>query len=288
VQAVTDQQGAIRSLAVSDNGSFVAVLTESGNGNAPLHLASFVRSDSSYHYKVGILAEGTPGASWLCPHLWGVNLDRVNVLFWTGAALWVKRGPMLLNVARQEYAAADALPRFALSLPPGDTVPEWLAMLTLDGTTAAFYGTNVEGGPRAWAPLGWGPELVEAGTLKAPSLAWRYRGSSDLELAGVTANGSRLHWSELAFRDGDLVVVASATFSSAGAPLRAVQFVRRGLLAAVTASSVLWLRQERNGFALARVDNLDLSGAVACFWNPLGNALVVVGADGSLTQVPGL
>jgi hypothetical protein len=278
VFSVSHESAPVTSLAVNNDGTFLAVLADNGDDSATL--SGFTAA----YRRVASRLEETAGRAWLCPLLIGAGAEQL-VGLWNGAEMLFLRGPTLQCVGRHRFEVEGDSPLVAgLLLQPW--VPGEERLLALDGAGIVSYVNDPSHGASVCRSPGWSPALPEGSTLASPPLGWLFTGPDVVELAGIAAHEGGLRWSTLVGRDYNCEEVAGGFHPPFGAALRAVQVVRKGLVVAVTPKAVHWLRKGPQRFAVVRTDPAHLAGAVACFPYHVGNELIVVCADGKVMRVP--
>jgi hypothetical protein len=135
----------------------------------------------------------------------------------------------------------------------------------------------------------WSASREASSPLRSPLVSHRAAAGNGLELAGV-GNGSAC-WTELTFRsdfphvDWEYEVTCTDRHAHPAERYLAACLVGPRSLAAVYRSGVDWLRAGAKLAPRGRTAAV-LPSAVACFYSPPTNELLIVGADGELTRVP--
>jgi tetratricopeptide (TPR) repeat protein len=285
VHRVADERSCVLSLAADEGGELVTVLGSKGPGAGTL---------CSYHRAVGYrltasravpLEEG----AWLCPL---IVADSAGALLglWAGEGFRLLRAASLLPLGSSTLREQDGPPEAGLLRPTADERDGGPGLLVLGDRCATYYGDGGmcrDGKPRARQSLGWRPRLREGSTLRQPPLAWLWAGPAELELAAPDPDGRGVHSSGVRFQEGRFVTHAR-WYAACPAPVLAVQLIRPGLLAALTAEEVRWLRLGSHDLTPAGAVQVSLPHAVACFPHHTGRELIVVCAEGTLARVPGL
>ncbi len=262
--------GPVLALATDVLGRMVVALRQSGSDGA---LCSYLEEGPVYvpHcWQSRPLGEG----AWLTPQVLAAGHGRYVGLY-DGEAIQLLIGPMLQTVWTRERPADH---RAALLGPPSEGERPTILILG-----AGRVGDSGEASLQG--PLGWTPEIPEGSSLRVPPLAWHARSAYEVELAGLSAEGT-VYWSLVRLTHEEVRLVALSVSSENG--YRAAAIVRPGLVAAVGPSRVAWLRAGSRSFAWSTTQ-LALPRPVACFpCRPTGELIVVCG-NGTVARmmVPG-
>lgn len=205
---------------------------------------------------------------------------------WQGKGLHLLKAPFLLPVGRVHPGEGAGEPDAALVLgtPPSrpGARPGYLALFLTQGSL--WCSNFPEYGEHEPAGLGWTPARPTGCTLYAPPLSWLRPHPDHLELAGVREDGNAC-WSLVQF-EGDGRPAARMTNVTRGSKYQAAALVRPGLVAAVGAYRIDWLRGSFAGFAYWSSTHVELPPVVACFPSHPTRELLVVSRDGAVLRVP--
>jgi hypothetical protein len=259
--------GPVLALATDVLGRMAIALRESGPEGA---LCSYLAEGPAFVQYGRVTRALGPGAC-LTPQVLAVGLSCFVGLY-DGSALEMLVGQGLQTI----WSDADSSPLDAALLGPADGE----ASLSVLGVGA---GRLVRCRQRsAECPLGWTPRVPAGSPLRAPPLAWHPRSATELELAGLGADGT-VYWSLVQFARNELRPVAMSTSAESG--YRGVAIVRPGVVAAVGPSRVDWLRGGGRTFAWSST-RVSLSRPIACFLCRPTDELIVVCGNGTVARVP--
>jgi tetratricopeptide (TPR) repeat protein len=116
----------------------------------------------------------------------------------------------------------------------------------------------------------------------APPVSWLRTATGLIELAGLGGGGTA-YWTKLVFGDG---ATRAVTYPSASGNYLAAALARPGLVAAVTAWRVEWLRNDGGRLVARRSTALSAATTLACFPSPPTGELLVVCRGGLVLRVP--
>lgn len=146
---------------------------------------------------------------------------------------------------------------------------------------------DVPGGQRFRSNADWQPCVPENSALRSPplSLVPLSESSDRFMLVGVGRLGT-LYWSEVV-----RPASASPIFLTVSPPTPTGGFLAATLLptchvAAVSRTSVVWLRRREGKTDAIETSHVAIPSAVACFASHATRELLVVGRDGFITRVP--
>jgi hypothetical protein len=252
-------------LASDAEGRIVVALRQRGGEGA---LCGYLKEGPAYSLR-GREARPLHEGAWLTPQV--VSATWGHVGFWDGQTLELRFGSMLQVLPPSQPLAQARLALFAPSA--GAKRP---ALLVFGRGRLHYHGQLYLD-----CSLGWTPDVPVGNPLTVPPLAWHVRSTSELELAGLGADGTA-YWSVVKLARDEVCISVPCVSSDNG--YRAVAIVRPGLVAAVSPSRVDWLRAGGRSFAWSTTQ-FALPRPVACFpCRPTGELIVVCG-NGSLVRV---
>lgn len=271
---VDTRQGVALSLATSEDGQALAIVTQDATGPG--------RSLSSY-------ARGPRGNWRLCRRLaFGEQSGWLAMAAAPGGALlaapladgyrMVGADSLAPRMEPGPPPPAITLDRpFLMRLQPRDRAPGWLLLAFAQ---RAAWARWVEENPAQWqsAPLHWQPALELAGGISV-----QRSGADTAEVAGINEFGS-LYWSRLDMstaqpRVESRVVAAQGDFLCCC-------LAGPGRIAAVGRAHVAWFVKQGENFVQKAAIKLSAQQAVSCHFADGTRELIVLLADGMLQLVP--
>jgi tetratricopeptide (TPR) repeat protein len=276
VRLLTDERVPVVSLATDAEGDGLVVLTRKKDERR----ASVSSFSGSVGYRM-VASQTVPllDEHWLCPLI----QDRIVGLYAESCVQFL--GELsLFPTTYQKVGGPCANFRAALLFPAFGKAGAHLALLAFDGEELLHY-PDLEVPHANKETLNWEPARAKGSDLYHPIVSWLRKGLEAIELACIWRGA--VYALDAEFQEGLLARVATTT-ATAEPPYRAVAVVRAGLLAAVTANEVHWLRRGADGFRRVATVRHFLPPPVACFPHYRGNQLLVVCGDGTVARVPDL
>jgi tetratricopeptide (TPR) repeat protein len=276
---IADYELPVAALGTDPEGDFLVILRAHPHGGGIVS-AYALQPDGSYRILVGTSIEDL-SEPWLTP----ICTDTAEPLFglWDGeelryfdVATMNSRGSLIQRPRRFR-----ATPRAGLLIGSNRDASIGCIALLHDGDEWCLFAPDGELVQRTG--LRWEPGLPAQSPLRSYHLSGNVNFGSehlDIELAGLDASGT-LHWGLL--NDGHLV--ASNRLSSDDGYVAAA-LASGSLVAAVTTSSVEWLRRGPRAFTPCRSKKGVIPRAIACASSLRTGALIVVCADGFVARVP--
>jgi hypothetical protein len=277
VMLIGDARAPILSMAVSDDARLLVVLDHHGGERGTL--SSFAL-EGGYRQFSSVPVQATEEA-WLCQALAPDRPEPLAAL-WNGKGMQLLDGIRLLPVGREHFTDREPVPVTGLLLAHAGATDPLVGTLLLD-EAGICYRPDAR---TTWVRLDWRLKPPGHTALKQPLVCWLRTGPGSLEVAVLGAGGGTPFWVDLSIQDCEVRIngLAVVAFPSA----TALQIVNTGLLAAVNAAGVKWLRRVGKSLQVVRETNVSLPQAVACYPYHSGNELIVVAVDGSVVRVPGL
>jgi tetratricopeptide (TPR) repeat protein len=266
--------GPVTSLAVNAGGDLVVAL--SGEAGTVQTLAGFQRDCAGFRLQESRSLDPAD-ERWLC----GLWEDEPMPLWEDGEVKFL----VSLGFIQSE----------TLSVPPDRISPQDAILLPLPLSgfgrgILLFEGTNVVlHGARAWKEyplpksLGWRPTLPSESTLHRPPVSLLCKEKASFELAGIGPEGT-LYWSEIR-TDAAQIVEIKTEVEAGPEPFLAVALLRPGIVAAVTPTTVQFLRRGPRGFGPVIKNKIALPSTVACFAHQAARELIIVGSGGSVARL---
>jgi len=211
---------------------------------------------------------------WLAP-----LVQEKCVVMGTGSEFCFLDTISLLPCCSPGIDTADLVIESAVLLPPAYEPAAGPTLLAVGGGELVHYD-DLESPHRTTWTVGWRPVLPENTTLQRPGVSGLRKSPEALELAGVGEEGT-VFWSDVEIRDGLLTRVATREFAGPEQVV-AVALVGPGLIAAVTRTTIQWLRRSGKGFTVVARREHALPFVVACYPHYRGNELILVCADGTV------
>jgi hypothetical protein len=275
VTPITNEPAPVTSLATDVEGEELVILRPNAAAPGSVRLSRYTGS-ASWHRTISQLVQ-TTGDPWLCALL---AQDRVGL--WNGTEfLWLSTTSLLTTNRRVFDAELTA----ALALPPAESTAADPALMAFEAGELVHHAELPQRRRSTWT-VNWAPTLPADSSLQWPTLSWLCKGPEAIELAGIGPEGS-VYWSDVEFQNGLMARVATRA-ATGPEPFRAVTIVRAGLLAAVTGSTVQWLRRSAEQFQVAAVSKHSLPPPVACYPHYRGKELIVICNEGTVARVPQL
>lgn len=265
--------GPIHGLAVTADGN--ALVVHSGGESADEeHLASYIR-DGGYRL-VEKRSLGSISAHWLCPTLGG-NRDCIAVMWNVNRSSFViLRGPRLLV---EHDVSVDCRPTSAW-------MPSYLewgipSLMAFDGRELTYFDNLPEGKAKNTILCPF-PARTRGSSLTYAPIGAMHKGEGRFELTGIGAEGV-LNWLEVAIQKNEWLAVVSR--ASCPGPYSAATMVRHGLIAAVAADHIAWLRALESGLREHARQAVSVPHPIASFPIHSTHELAIVSRDGSIVRV---
>lgn len=266
----------VTSLAVDGAGQMLAVL-RSGLGSLSV-LRMYVPGEDGHFRKEGETAL-EPDEAWLSPR---IVTDLTGL--WDGRRFRLLESTKLIPTGGVSPSDEGAAPTCAVLLPP---LRKWgVNVWLVQGQSLAWFHNEQR---TAQIRLGWTPAVPTDSSIRLPSLSVCLIDRFHLELAGLSMAGV-FNWRRLFVPPGGPVQIEGSGYRQ-GYPsgtrgYLAAALVRSQFAAAVSACGVDWLRSDGKQVKVVATTRVDLPGAVACFYSPPTNELLVVCQNGHLARVP--
>jgi tetratricopeptide (TPR) repeat protein len=287
VRFLRPHPGPVHSLAVDVAGTSLVALRAATEG-VPQNVSCYTRLDQ-WQLTESRELELQQGY-WLCPTL-ARTRDLMAGLFDGGnGELRFLRLPRLLPEG--SITLTEDYPVIGIPL----VVREWhspmlepfkigsiqsAACLFFDGREMCYVAQVRSKGPSTQrVPCGI-PWQQASSSLDVTPLSWLSTGPGRLEIVGIGAEGA-LSWLDLEFREGELI---KTTARSAAGPFRAAALIRSGVIAAVAADAIVWLRVGAGGTQEQLRQRIALADVIACFRSRDTLELIVISGNGTLARV---
>jgi tetratricopeptide (TPR) repeat protein len=280
IDALPSLTGVPCSLATDPKGLVLLALCEIEEGR--LELSSY-RSFNEFRHSGLVtrkpLSDLGPGTR-LSP-LVIVGNEARGAIWWEDGVV-VLQGDHALPVGQMQRAESKAKHEFPLlhGVLPAPT-PVWNRLLLLDEQSISVCRLStfrLQG-----ASLGWIARPAP-GTLS--SQAFWMNGDEDrldVAIARVGDEGGQLFWSQLVVQDLQKIELhASATSKSAG--YLGVALLGPRSLAGIREGGIDWFRVQGRHLQVIRSNEINLTGACACFCSPQTGELLVICRDGYLLR----
>jgi hypothetical protein len=159
--------------------------------------------------------------------------------------------------------------------------------MAFDGRELTYFGNLAEGKAKnsILCPF---PSRTRGSSLTHAPIGVMHKGEGRFELAGIGGEGV-LNWLQIAIHQHEWLAVVSR--ASCPGPYSAATLVRHGLIAAVAADHIAWLRAGPSSVRepsrlreLAR-QAVAVPHAIACFRSHRTQELAIVSRDGSIVRV---